>query len=123
MAGPGRQMKVRPADCADHAAILGFGIEDDRANTARVAAEHDGCSRVTLAGARVSHHSDVRIAESLLIKGIEDAEAPGFFVVPPVMAVGIGQVLLEPGQHRRNRARVQDMLAAEHIHAEWPGRH
>src|SRR4029077_5627743 len=93
VAGSGGQVKVRPAQRADHAAVLSFGIEHDRTDASRVAAEHDGSRRVSLAGAGGRQDSDVGVAESILVKGIEDAEASGLLVVTPVMTIRIRQVL------------------------------
>ena len=122
MTGSGGKVKISSTQGSDHAAIFRLRIEYDPANASRVAAEHDGCSRVTLAGAGMRQDRDVGIAESTLVEGIEDAEAPSLFVVAPVMAVRIRQVLLQPGHHRGDGARVQNKFAAEHIHAERPGR-
>src|ERR671936_919764 len=120
MARTGRKVEVGPPQVADHAAVFGLWIEYDRPEPAGIAAEHYRRRRVTLSGSGMRQHRNVGIGKTALIEGIEHAEPTRVLVVAPVVAVRICQVFLQPGKHRGDRARVQDVLASEQVHPEWP---
>src|SRR5947209_14994337 len=115
-------MDVSSAQLPHQATVFSFRVHQYRPDSAGVGAEHDGSCRIAFASAGMREHGDVCVVESLLVKWIEDAQSAGVFVVSPVMALWIRQVLLKPGEHRDQPAGVQDLLSPQKVCSQWPGR-
>ncbi len=122
VAGAQRKLHVDSTEQFGQAAVLVLRINEEHLHATTEGRHRKRREQVGLACARMAEDRDVGVGVALVVEGIEHDRPAGCAIGANDQTTGLGQLRVQPGQHRRQRAGVEHSLATHAVQAGRLGR-
>src|SRR5258708_35020415 len=113
------QLHIDPTDLMGQSSVLVLGVDDENLDALAQRAQRERREKVSLAGARVPDHPDVRVGVAPLLERVDQHGCPGRAVPANHQAASLLKIWFQPRKERAERRGVQYALASETVDAEW----